>query len=104
MLGVKQGYGPVAFVALSHEKFASRVPVRVCAEDWDLSADVMGRMQSAFAQDVGGHCRRGRFAMHPDDQDAALGRHDCGERFRTPDSSLSVLASVFQNRIVRFDR
>src|SRR5215213_6334586 len=38
---------PVTLVRFSHEPFARRVPLGVYSENWDLRADVMGRVQSS---------------------------------------------------------
>src|SRR5438132_7760869 len=69
---MKQGDRAIAFIAFGHEKFAARVPVRVRPENRDLGADVMRRMQPAFAQNVRGHRRRRGFTVHSGDEDSAF--------------------------------
>src|SRR6266700_7450250 len=95
---------PIAFVAFRYEEFTARVPVRIGPENRNLCPDVMRWMQSAFAQNVGGHRRRRGLAVHPNDKYSALGRHNRGQGFGAADSFLSRFLCAFQNWIVRFDR
>src|SRR4029450_2611171 len=56
VLRVKKRDGAVALVSFGNEIFATRVPMRVGSENWNLGANVMRWMHPAFAQDVRGHC------------------------------------------------
>ena len=53
---MKAAQGAVAFVTFSNEIFAARIPVRVRSENWNFGTDIIGRMQSTFAQNVCCHC------------------------------------------------
>ena len=104
VLGMKERDRAVALVAFGHEIFAARIPVRVRAENRNFRADVMRRMQSAFAQDVRGHRRGRRLAVHSGDDDAAFAPHDGGERFGATHGWLAAIARAHENRIVALDR
>src|SRR5213593_3972652 len=95
--------GPVAFVTFSNEIFAARIPVRVRSENWNFGTDIMGRMQSTFAQNVCCHCRGCCFAVHSGDNDAALRAHDCSQSLRTAHDRLTRSAPAYENRIVVFN-
>src|SRR5205809_5020335 len=104
MFGIKTANGAVAFVSFGHKKFTSWVPMRVLPEDRDFGADVMRRVQPAFAQDMRRHGRGGGLAVHAADDDAAFSLHDGGERFRAPSRSRFRLARANENWIVGPDR
>ena len=103
VLGVKAAQCAVAFVSLGNKIFTALVPVRVGSEDRNFGADIMGRVESAFAQYVCGHCRGCRFAMHSSDNNPALGSHDCRQGFRATHDRLTRIASGHENRIVAFN-
>jgi hypothetical protein len=94
VLGVKAAQRSVAFVAFGNEIFATRIPKRVCSEDWNLSADIVRWMQSAFTKNMCSHCRCCRFAMHSGDHNAALGLHDCSDSFRAAEQWFSATSRV----------
>ena len=94
----------VALVAFRDEIFAARIPVRVAAENRNFRADVMRRMQAAFAQNVRRHRGRRRLAVHPRDDDPALAEHDRGERFGAADGGNFAGPRVRQDRVVFLDR
>ena len=100
---MEQGDCAVAFIAFGDEKFPPAVPVGVRPENRDFSADIMRWMQTAFPQHMRSHRGRRGFAVHSNNENSALSRHDCSERFGAADSSLSVFPRAFQDRIVRFD-
>src|SRR5206468_10692525 len=104
MFGIKTANGAVAFVSFGHKKFTSWVPMRVLPEDRDFGADVMRRVQPAFAQDMRRHGRGGGLAVHAADDNAAFSLHDGGERFRAPSRSRFRLARANENWIVGPDR
>src|SRR2546430_17285045 len=52
VLGLEQLDRAVALVALCHEIFAARIPVRVGAKQWNLGSDVVRRVHPALPQDV----------------------------------------------------
>ncbi len=104
VLGFEITQRPVALIAFRDEIFAAPVPVRVRAEERNLRADIMGRMQSALAQNVRGHGGRCRLAVHPGDDNSALARHDRGERPRTAHRRLAGKTRAGENRIVVLDR
>src|SRR5437773_10004789 len=104
MFGIKTANGAVAFVSFGHKKFTSRVPMRVLPEDGDFGADVMRRVQPAFAQDMRRHGQGGGLAVHAADDNAAFSLHDGGERFRAPSRSRFRLARANENWIVGPDR
>src|SRR6058998_1891195 len=97
---MKTAQRPVAFVALRDEILAARVPVRVGAEDWDFRTDVMRWVQTAFAQNVRGHRRRGGFSVHSGDDDPTLAAHDGSERLGPAHHRLSRRTRTEQNRVV----
>ena len=104
VLGIKILGRAVAFVAFGHEIFAACVPMRIAAENRNLSTDVMRRVQPAFPQDVRGH-RRGRgFAVHPHDENAALAAHNSGQRLGPAHHRFADLARARQNGIFYLDR
>ena len=104
MFGIKTANSAVAFVSFGHKKFTSRVPMRVLSEDRDFGANIMRRVQSAFAQDMRHHGRGSGFTVHAADDDAAFSLHDGGERFRAPRRSRFRLARANENWIVGPDR
>src|SRR5262245_3517982 len=104
VLRVKAAQRAVAFVSFGNEVFAARVPMRVCSENWNFSADIVRRMQAAFAKHVCSHCGRSCFAMHSGDHDAALGLHDCSDGFRPAGQRFSGTPRSQENWIVVFDR
>src|SRR5207245_6054295 len=104
MFGMKTTNGAVALISFSHEKFPSRVPMRVLSEDRNFGADVMRRMQSAFTQDMCGHSRSGGFAVHAADNDSAFPLHDRRQCFRASRCSRFRLARANENWIVGPDR
>src|SRR5438034_4984358 len=75
----------VALIAFRDEIFAARIPMRIAPENRNFCADIMRRMELTAAQDVRGHGRGRRLAVHPGDDDAALPVHDPSEGFRAPD-------------------
>src|SRR5262245_41890584 len=97
---MKESDRTVALVSLSNEISAPRIPVCVGSENWDLSANVVRWMQTAFPQDVRRHCRGCRFAMHSSDDDAASAAHDCGQRFCAARDRLSRIARGNKNWVV----
>ena len=56
VLGMEAAQGAVAFVSFSNKIFAAPIPVCIGSENWNFGADVMRRMESAFAQHVCRHC------------------------------------------------
>src|ERR1700730_9565914 len=64
----------------------------------------MRRMQSAFAQNVRGHGRGRRLAVHTSDDDAAPSAQDRGERFGATHGRFALIARTDQNWIVDLDR
>src|SRR5437867_13228388 len=103
MFGMETPNGAIALISFSHEKFPSRVPMRVLSEDRNFGADVMRRMQSAFAQDMCGHGRGGGFAVHAADDDSAFPLHDRSQRFGAPRRSRFRLARANENWIIGSD-
>ena|SRR5438105_543398 len=71
----------VAFIALRHKVITARIPMRILPEDRNFGPDVMGRVQSAFPQDMRGHGRGRRLAVHSSDQDSVFIPHDRGQSF-----------------------
>src|SRR5436305_15326610 len=96
MFGIKTANGAVAFVSFGHKKFTSWVPMRVLPEDRDFGADVMRRVQPAFAQDMRRHGRGGGLAVHAADDNAALCLHDGCRRLRVPSLSRLRLAGAHE--------
>ena len=74
--------------------------MRVRPENRNFRADVMRRMQPAFAQDMRRHRRRRRLAMHAGDDDPAFPAHDGGERFGAAHAGFSARARTRQDRIL----
>ena len=101
VLGMEKAQRAVALVAFRHEIFAARIPMRVRAEHRNFRADIMRRMQAAFAQDMRRHRRGRRLPMHARDDDSALARHDRGERFGAAHQSV-VPARARSTRIGLF--
>src|SRR6266576_6843556 len=97
---MKAAQRAVAFVAFGNEILAARVPIRVRSENWNFSADIVRRMQSAFTKHMCRHCRSGCFAMHSGDHNAALGPHDCSDGFRATEQRFSATARGQENWIV----
>ena len=93
----------VALVAFRDEIFAARIPMRIAPENRNFRAHIMRRMQPAAAQDVRGHGRGCRLAVHPRDDDAALPKHDRSERFGAPDRGDVAGSRSNQDRIVLLD-
>ena len=81
VFGMKIFQSTVAFVSFGHKIFSSGVPVRITPENRNLGADIMRRMQSAFAQNVRAHGGGSCFSMHAGDDNAALSTHDRSQRF-----------------------
>ena len=81
VLRIEKAQRAVALVAFRHEIFAARIPMRVRAEQRNFRADIMRRMQPAFAQNMRRHGGSRRLAMHARDHDSALARHDRRQRF-----------------------
>src|SRR5262249_60688498 len=77
--------------------------MRVGAEDWNFSANILRRMQSTFAQNVRGHCRCGGFAMHSGDDNPALRLHNCCYGFRAAGQRLAAMARGQEDWIVVLD-
>src|SRR6476661_7986770 len=100
---MKAAQRAVAFVAFGNEIFAALVPIGVRTEDWNFSAHVMRRMQSAFAKHMCRHCGRGCFAMHSGDHNAALGSHDCSDGFSAAEQRFSTAARGQKDWIVVLD-
>ena len=44
VLRVKKRDGAVALVSFGNEMFTTRIPMRIGSENWNLGANVMGRM------------------------------------------------------------
>src|SRR5438067_10090019 len=78
--------------------------MRICSQDWNFSANIVGGMQATFAQHVCRHSGGGRFAMHPSDYNSALGIHDCGECFGASDQRFPEIVRGAENWIVVLDR
>ena len=78
--------------------------MRICSQDWNFSANIVGGMQAAFAQHVCRHSGGGRFAMHSSDYNSALGMHDCGECFGASDQRFPGIARATKNWIVVLNR
>ena len=74
--------------------------MRVRPENRNFRADVMRRMQPAFAQHVRRHRRRRRLAMHPGDDDPAFPAHDRRQRFGAAQQKFPARARTRQDRIV----
>ena len=64
--------------------------MRVRTEQRNFRANIVRRMQPAFAQDMRRHGGRRRLAMHACDHDSALARHDRGQRLGAADQRLSA--------------
>ena len=94
----------IALVAFRHKIFAARIPVRIATKDRNLRANVMRRMQPAFTQNMRGHGRGCRFAMHARDEDASLAMYYGSERFRAAQRRFSRVTSASQDRVVDLDR
>src|SRR5438309_1045942 len=103
MFGMKTANGAVALVSFGHKKLTTRVPMRVLSEDRNFGADVMRRVQSAFAQDMRGHGRGGGFAVHAADNDSAFPLHDRSQRFGAPRRSRFRSARANENWIIGSD-
>ena len=103
MFWMETANGAVAFVALGHEIFSPRVPVGVLAENRNLRADVMRRVQAPFPQNMCGHGRSGGFAMHATNNDPAFILHDCRQRFCASRRTRSRFAGAKENWIVHLD-
>ena len=101
---VKKLQRPVALIAFRDEILAARIPVRVAPEDRNFRPDIMRRMQPAAAQNVRGHGRGRRLAVHPGDDDAALPAHDGGERFGATNGGDVAGERPGADRIVLLDR
>src|SRR5919107_6194633 len=104
VLRMKAAQRAVAFVAFGNKIFAARVPIRVRSENWNFSAHIVRRMQSAFTKHMCRHCGSGCFAMHSGDHNAALGLHDCSDRFSAAEQRFSATARGYQNWIVVLNR
>src|SRR4051812_23641400 len=104
MLGREALQGAVTFISFRHEIFAARVPVSVAAENRYFGAYIMGRMQSALAQHVSGHCRGSCFTVHPRNNDSSPAPHDCSQRLSATDSPHMDLVGALKNGVVRLDR
>lgn len=83
--GAEVDEGAIAFIAFGDEEGAFGIPVGIGAEDGDFGADVVGGMQLAVAEDVGGEGGGGGLAMGAGDDDAVFDRHDGGEGFGAAD-------------------
>src|SRR6476661_880686 len=104
MFGMKTPNGAIALVSFGHKKFATRIPMRILSEDWNFRADVMRRVQPTLAQDMCGHGRGRRFAVHAANDDSALSLHDRSQRFGAPGCWRFRLAGANENWIVGPDR
>src|ERR1043166_1286285 len=103
VLGMKAAQGAIAFVPFGNKIFAAPIPMRVRSEKRNFGADIMRRMESAFAQHVCGHCRGSGFAVHSGDNNPALCAHDCSQGFRATHDRFTGIAPAYQNWIVRSD-
>jgi hypothetical protein len=89
VLGMVLHDGAVAFIALGDEEFTARIPTCVGAENRNLRADIMRRVRPGGAEDMSGHGRDRRLAVHSADKDAFFPGHEAGERFRATDQRFS---------------
>src|SRR6187401_788018 len=94
---MKAAQRAVAFVAFGNAIFATLVPIRIRSEDGNISANIMGWMQSAFPKDMGRHGGSGCFAMHSGDHKPAFGLHDCSDGFRSTVKQFSATARGQEN-------
>ena len=94
VLWAEEAQRPVTFIAFRDKIFAARIPMRVRAENRNLRADIMRRMQTAFAQNVRRHRGSRGLAVHPRDHNSALPLHDRGKRFRAARRRPAGLARV----------
>ena len=100
VLGMEAAQGSVAFVAFGNKIIAARIPVRVRPENLNFGADIMGWMESTFAQNVCRHCRGCCFAVHSGDNNAALCAHNCSKSFRATERRFSRVTRAYENGIV----
>ena len=66
----------ITLVSLCDKPLSLRVPAGIGSEDGDFRPDIMAGFKSASPQDMSGHGRSGRFAVHPTYDDPFLGVHD----------------------------
>src|SRR6266480_7087922 len=95
---------PVTLISFRHKVFAARVPMSIRAQDRNFRADIMGGMQTAFAQHVSGHRGRRSFYVHSGDDDAAFASHDPSKSFRPAHAPFPRLAGCDQDWIIWSDR
>src|ERR1043166_6435342 len=90
VLGMKATQRAIAFVAFGNEIFAPGIPMRVRSENWNFSAHIVGRMQSAFTKHMYRHSGGGRFPMHSGDHNPALRLHNRSEGFGAAEHRFSA--------------
>src|SRR4029450_8582270 len=104
MFRMKADECPIAFIAFRDEIFAEQIPVRVCSKNGNLGTDVMRWMQTAFAQNVRGHCWGGGLSVHSRDKNATLSLHDSGEGLSAAHDRFARIAGADQDWIVVLNR
>src|SRR4029078_4222205 len=103
MFRMKTANSAVAFVALGHKIFSTRVPVGILAENRNFRADIMRWLQAAFPQNICGHGRSGGLPMHATNNDPAFSLHNCRQNLGTPCRGRFRFAGANENWIVRPD-